>query len=155
MIIMRKVKLSYLFSLVTAILYGFLLDGGMALVSLIPVDLVVIRILLYVSGMLLCSTGIALLFHTYISSEAYELFVKELSTKFHVDIHKFKTIYNCSSCIIAILLSFLFFGFGHFEGIKFCTVLCALLNGTLIKLASKLLEKIWVFRDAFSLKKYF
>ncbi|MBE6549606.1 MAG: hypothetical protein E7670_04175 [Ruminococcaceae bacterium] len=154
-IFLRKAKLSYLFSLVTAVIYGLLLDCSIALISFVPFDTMLMRILFYVFGMLLCSCGVALLFHTYISPEAYELFVKEISAKYNINIHKFKTIYDCASCLIAIALSFAFFGFWHFEGINVGTVICALLNGTLIKMFTKILEKIWTFGDALPFKKYF
>lgn len=155
MVIVKKVKLSYFFSLVTAVLYGFMLDGALAVTSLIPLPSITARIIMYIIGMPLCSAGVSLLFHTYISPEAYEMFVKEVSSKFGLDIHKFKTGYDCTSCVIGIILSFAFFGFGHFEGINVGTVVCALLNGTMINMFSGLFEKIWVFEDRFSLKKYF
>ncbi len=154
-IILRRIKLSYLFSFVTAVLYGFLLDGFMALVALIPVETLIFRIVLYVVGMLFCSVGVSLLFHTYISPEAYELFVKEVSARIGMDIHKFKTLYDCASCLIAVALSFAFFGLWHFEGVRWGTVICALVNGTLIGLCTKLLEKLWRFEDRLPLRKYF
>lgn len=155
MIILRRVKLSYFFSFVTAVLYGLLLDGSIAVVAFLPYGSLAWRLLFYAVGMLCSSTGVALLFHTYISPEAYELFVKEISTRFGFDIHKCKTLYDCASCLIAIVLSFAFFGWWHFEGIKLGTVFCAFLNGTLIRLFTKLLEKRWTFEDALPLKKYF
>ena len=155
MLILRRAKLSYWFSMVTAVLYGLLLDGGIALVSLLPDVNLVGRIALYFVGMLLSSLGVSLLFHTYISPEAYELFVKEVSGKYGIDLHKFKTLYDCASCLVAIVLSFAFFGWWHFEGIRWGTVLCALLNGSIIHLFSKLLEKLWHFQDGLPLKKYF
>ena len=155
MLIVRRAKLSYLFSLVTAVIYGLLLDGAMALLALLPDGYLALNAGLYVVGMLLCSAGISLLFHTYISPEAYEMFVREVSQHFHLDIHKFKTAYDCASCLISILMSFIFFGLWHFEGIKFGTVLCALLNGFLISQFTKLFERKFEFKDRFSLKKYF
>lgn len=155
MIIVRRVKLSYFFSLVTAFLYGVMLDGALAVTSLIPLPDLTSRIVMYAIGMPLCSAGVSLLFHTYISPEAYEMFVKEVSSHFGFEIHKFKTAYDCTSCVIGIILSFAFFGMWHFEGVNVGTVICALLNGTLINMFSKLFEKKWVFKDRFSFKKYF
>ena len=83
------------------------------------------------------------------------MFVREVSQHFRLDIHKFKTAYDCASCLISILMSFIFFGLWHFEGIKFGTVLCALLNGFLISQFTKLFERKFEFKDRFSLKKYF
>ncbi len=154
-LILHKKKLSYLFSFVTALFYGFLLDQFMAVIALVSYDTMIFRVICYIAGMLLCATGVSLLFHTYISPEAYELFVKEMSAKLHVDINRFKTIYDCTSCVISILLSFLFFGFGHFEGVKWGTVICAILNGWFIGRITILCEKIFEFRDGLSFRKYF
>ena len=155
MVILRKVKLSYFFSFVTAVIYGFMLDGSIAAVSWIPWSGLASNIFFYLAGMLLCSIGVSLLFHTYLSPEAYELFVKEVSSKFHIDIHKCKKVYDCASCLLAIVLSFAFFGLWHFEGVKWGTIVCALVNGSIIGLCTKALEKIWTFEDKFALKKYF
>lgn len=154
-IVLKKFKLSYLFSFVTAVIYGIILDLMMLCVSYIPNDTLAIRILLYILGLLGCAIGVSLLFHTYISPEVYELFVKEISAKLNIDINKFKTIYDCSSCVIAIIMSFVFFGLWHFEGVKIGTVICALLNGLTIGLSSKVFEKLFVFKDGLKLRKYF
>lgn len=154
-IILRKAKLSYLFSFVTAVIYGFVLDTSISLVALLPFETFIANIIYYAVGLLLCTLGISLLFHTYISPEAYELFVKEISAKHNIDIHKLKTIYDCVSCVISIILSFAFFGLWNFEGVKLGTIICALINGTLIGLWSKFLEKKFIFKDKFKLKKFF
>lgn len=154
-LILRRIKLSYFFSFVTAVLYGLTLDGAMALIALLPEGSFGVKLGWFLIGMLLCSIGVSLLFHTYISPEAYELFVKEISAKLQKDIHKCKTAYDCVSCLIAILLSFLFFGFGHFEGVKLGTIFCALVNGSLIGRCTAWFEKRWDFQDGLPFRKYF
>lgn len=154
-LILQKMNLSYLFSFVTAVIYGFVLDAAIAMVALIPDNRMLFRMMCYVVGLVLCTIGVSFLFHTYISPEAYELFVKEVAVKWNVPITKCKTIYDCTSCIISILLSFLFFGFGHFEGIKWGTIVCALLNGWLIGKMTILLESMFEFKDGMPLRKYF
>lgn len=154
-LILRRIKLSYFFSFVTAVLYGLTLDGAMALIALLPEGSFGVKLGWFLIGMLLCSIGVSLLFHTYISPEAYELFVKEISAKLQRDIHKCKTAYDCVSCLIAILLSFLFFGFGHFEGVKLGTIFCALVNGSLIGRCTAWFEKRWDFQDGLPFRKYF
>lgn len=154
-IVLRKFKKSYLFSFVTAVIYGFALDLSMRMVGLLPLDGVMGRLLLYLTGMLLCAAGVAFLFHTYISPEAYELFVKELSKKFGLRIDKVKTVYDCCSCLLGVLLSFMFFGFGHFEGVKFGTLICAVVNGWLIGRIGNIIEGLFTFRDALSLHTEF
>lgn len=151
MAVLRRVRVSYFFSFVTAVIYGFLLDGAMAAVALIPHESLVPRLALYGSGLLFCAAGVSLLFHTYIAPEVYELFVKEASAKYGVDIHTFKTGYDCASCLVAILLSFAFFGLWHFEGVKLGTIFCALINGWVIGRCSRFFEKYWEFQDALKL----
>ncbi|HWS43439.1 MAG TPA: DUF6198 family protein [Pseudoflavonifractor sp.] len=151
MVVLRRFRFSYLFSFVTAILYGLVLDGAMAAVARIPHENLVPRLALYGSGLLLCAAGVSLLFHTYIAPEVYELFVKEVSARYGVDVHAFKTGYDCVSCLAAICLSFAFFGLWHFEGVKLGTVFCALINGWVIGRCSHFLENHWEFQDGLKL----
>ena len=154
-LLLRRFRPSYLFSFATAVLYGFTLDGAMAAVAMLPGTETTARVLFYIFGMILCSLGVSLLFHTYISPEVYELWVKEMSARTGIEIHKYKTGYDCVSCVIGVMLSFMFFGFGHFEGVKFGTILCALCNGFIIGCFTRALEKIWYFRDGLNLRRYF
>lgn len=153
--VMRSFKRSYIFSFVTAVLYGTLLDIAMNLIAPLPESDFATRILWYTLGTVFCSFAVSLFFHTYISPEAYELIVKELSAKYKLNINKVKTAYDCISTLLGIILSFSFFGFGVFEGVKLGTVICALINGFLIGRFTKLLEKYFVFKNRFKLEKYF
>lgn len=155
MIVLRKVKISYLFSFVTAVVYGFVLDICMYLVSVVPSEAIYIRITFYVFGIILCSLGVSLLFHTYIAPEVYELCVKLLSDKYKIEISKFKTGYDCASCAIGIILSFAFFGMWQFVGVKLGTIICALINGITIGFISRVLEKHFDFSDRFKLRRFF
>ena len=154
-LVMRRFKLHYLFSFVTAVLYGTLLDLAMGIMAPLPETTFFLRVLWYLLGTVFCSLAVSLFFHTYISPEAYELIVKEISQKLNCDINKVKTAYDCLSTLLGVVLSFAFFGFGVFEGVKLGTVVCALVNGFLIGQFTKLLEKGFVFKDKFNLAKYF
>ena len=152
---MKKFKKKYLFSFVTAFLYGNTLDLMMKGVALVPRDRMVFRLVFYILGLFFCAIGVSMFFHTYISPEAYELFVKEMAEHYNKDINKTKTIYDCTSCALAVALSFVFFGFMHFEGVKAGTVVCALINGYTIGKCSLFLETRFEIKDAFSLRRYF
>lgn len=153
-IVQRCVRIRYVLSFATALLYGLILDGLMAAASILPVTLPV-RIAEYILGMIASAAGVSMLFHTYFPPEAYELFVKEIAQRAHMPVHRFKTIYDCTSCALSVLLSFAFFGFGVFEGVKWGTVLCALVNGTVIGLFTRLLEKSFEFRDLLPWRGFF
>lgn len=154
-LIMRRFKLSCLFSFVTAVIYGFILDFLMGVILHIGADTIIIRIVLFAAGTVICALGVALLFNTYITPEAYELFVKEIAAKTGRPVSLVKTVYDLISCAIGVALSFIFFGFMHFEGVKLGTVVCALVNGPLIGLISKWLSKTFEFRDALPWRSFF
>ena len=155
MIAIRKCKLSYLFSFVTAFIYGMVLDLCMALVSELPVDKLGLRIVYYILGMLLGAIGISLFFHTYIAPEVYELFVKEVSSKYGIEIHRFKTGYDICSLLVGVILSFCFFGLWVFKGVKWGTIVCALINGFTISLCTKFFEHFFEFKDGLNLRRFF
>ncbi|MBR3796621.1 MAG: hypothetical protein IKK34_11460 [Clostridia bacterium] len=152
---MRRFRRVYLLSFGTAVLYGFTLDAMLALAAPLGADSFALRVLWYVLGMVVCSLGVALFFKTYISPEAYELFVKEIAGRTGQPIAKVKTIYDCVSCLLSVIMSFAFFGFGHFEGVKLGTVICALVNGAIIGAISAWLDRTFDLRDALALRSFF
>ena len=151
----KKYRPYFLFSFVTAVLYGFLLDGWMALTAALPADGFALRCLWYVLGILLGAASIAFFFKTYIAPEVYELLVKEIAQKLQRPTHRVKTVYDCVSCAVAVLMSFAFFGLWRFEGVKLGTVICALVNGFLIGRCTALYERLFEFTDALPWRKYF
>ena len=152
---MGRFRRSYLFSFVTAVLYGAVLDRCISGVALLPGAGMAMRLLCYVLGLLLCASGVALLFHSYISPEAYELVVKEIAARQRWDLGRVKTVYDCISCAAGVALSFAFFGWGQFEGVKAGTILCALVNGWLIGWIDRWLNKSFEFRDGVKLRGLF
>ena len=147
MCLLRQVKLRYFLSFLTAIFYGLVLDGGSALLALLPAPAVWQRLTAYICGDLGICAGVALVFHTYLPPEAYELFVLELSRKFRLRLAACKTCYDCASLAVAVGMSFALLG--GLQGVGVGTVVCALLNGTLINLFCRILEHFWKFEDKF------
>lgn len=154
-ILLQRFRLTYLFAFVASVIYGFMLDGCTALMALLPFAGIWYRLICYLLGLLICAIGVALLFHTYLTPELYELFVMEIAEKLHWKTHRFKMIYDCVSCLLGVVLSFAFFGMWHFEGVKLGTILCALVNGTLIGWCSRTMEHIWNFEDLLPLRRFF
>ena len=154
-LVLRRFKRSYLFSFVTAVLYGFALDGALLLAAFLPCTGLALRILYYVIGTLMGAVSIALLFHTYFTPEAYELFVKEIADRTGKEISRVKTVYDIASLLVSVLLSFLFFGLWHFEGVKIGTLITALTNGFLIGKVGTWLDRTFDFKDALPFQKVF
>ena len=150
-LVMRKFKTGYLLSFATAFFYGLVLDGALSLVGLLPFRGILWRVIFYCAGLVTCAIGVALLLHTYFPPEAYELVVKELSQKFHATVGKTKTVYDCCSCFLSVVLSLVFFR--SFVGVKWGTILCAAVNGWLIGKVSGYLENNFLWKDAFPWRK--
>ncbi|MGN1295381.1 MAG: YitT family protein [Bacilli bacterium] len=154
-LVIRKFKVIYLFSFLTAILYGLCLDGWTLLVNLIEMNHIAVRIVFYIVGFLLTALSVAFLYNTYICPVVYELFVKETSKRYKLNLYRFKTMFDISFLLIAIILSFSFFGWMKLVGVGVGTICVALLNGTVIGLFSKMLNHFFVFSDAFKFRKFF
>lgn len=154
-LILRRFKLSYLFSFVTAVFYGVILDIVMLPTAYLPDSSFGMRTVLYVLGMVACSVGISFMFRTYLSPEVYELLVKELSGHFGMELHRFKRLYDISNTLVGVALSFVFFGLWHFEGVKLGTIFCALINGPMIGAISAWLDRRYEFYDARNWRTFF
>lgn len=155
-IVIRKFKISYFFSFVTAVIYGYVLDLLLYICGESVPNSIILRIGFFVLGMLSCALGVSSMFHTYIAPESYELFVKEVSLKFNKDIHKFKTGYDIVSLCVGIGLSLILFGLKWPIGLNIGTVILAIVNGYIISLFSKFYNNHFEFKDAFpKFKKLF
>lgn len=152
---LRRFRIGWLFSFATAVIFGFVLDGFMLLFAFLPVYNIWFRILWYAVGIVICAIGVAFMFHTYLAPEVYDLCVKEITAKSQKPLGRIKLIFDYTSCAFAVVLSFCFFGFGHFEGVKIGTIICALVNGHLIGFFGRLMDKHLQIRDMFPLRKYF
>lgn len=148
-LLVQRFHWSYLFSFVTALFYGFVLDRALSLLPHLSMDSFGLRILFFVMGLFLCAIGVSFVLHTYLSPEVYELLIRELSARYTWKLGKVKMIYDCTSCLIAIALSFAFFGLFRFHGIGVGTVISALVNGTLISFVSRFLESHFALLPAF------
>ena len=154
-VVVRRFRISYLFSFVTAVIYGFILDLVLLIMPPVAPDDWAVRIAFFIIGEICCAIGVSMMFRTYISPEAYELFVAQVAQTYGKKTGVVKTVYDCVSCAVGIALSFLFFGFGVFVGVSWGTIVCALTNGFIISLFSKLWDRIFVFKDGLPLRKLF
>lgn len=150
MLILKRVRLIYFLTFATTVIYGLLLDASMLALPQIAVGNYGLRIAVYIIGVLLCTSAIALFFKTYLPPAAYEVFVKNVSRKFGIKLFNFKTAFDISFCLIAAVMSLVFFG--EIRGIGVGTVLCALIYGSLIGLFTKHFDTFWCFKNAFNLK---
>lgn len=155
MILLRKVKLRYFLSFVVAIFYGIILDFGMAVTATLLPDAadVTVRVVVYIAGDLAVCGGIALILRSYLPPEVYEMFVKEVAKRGNFPISTVKTLYDCASLLVAVLMSLALLG--KIEGVGIATVICAFINGYIIGKSGQLIEKVWEFKDIFKLRRKF
>ena len=153
MAMLRKVKAIYFLSILSAVIYGSMLDGAMWLVGLISVDSIWVRIILYALGVLTCTASLSLLFYSYLPPAAYEMLVKQLSAKFDWKLTWVKTVYDLCSMAVSVGLSMVLLG--RIEAVGIGTVICAVSYGFLIGGFSKLFSRVWEFQDRFNLRKFF
>ena len=154
-LLLRKFKFGYLFSLMAGVIYGLFLDMWMMIFKDVNVVNFVSRVIFFIIAQVVTAYGLALAFKSYFPPAAYDFFVKEVSNYFNIKLSLFKTAFDITFCIISIILSFLIFGFGHFEGIKLGTIIISLVNGTTIGIATSHIEKLFTFYDIYPLRKIF
>lgn len=152
--VVGRFKPCYLMAFVTAVIYGLVLDAFMAAAEYLGEPGIAMRGAYYALGLAVCAAGVACMFKTYLMPEAYELIVKELTEKTGRDAGLVKTVYDLSSCAVAVILSFAFFGFGVFRGVHAGTILCALINGRTISAISNWMDAHFEFVDSLPLRKF-
>lgn len=152
-VIIRKVRIAYLMSVASAVVYGALLDLACWLVNFIPAGYLAVRIILFALGMVLTAVAVAFFFNTYLAPCAYDFFVRVVGKEKNLDMRKWKLAFDFSMLGIAVLLSLILFH--KFVGVNFGTLIMAALNGNLIAFFSNQMQKRIDFYDRFPIAKYF
>ena len=131
-ILRRKFQPIQLLQLPLSFVFGWFTDFGMWLVSFIPVNTYVMRIIMVVAGIVILGFGISLSVIADVIMNSGEAFVKAVSDTFNKDFGNVKIVFDVIYVMIAIVLSLLFFDFtvvGTREG----TIISALLTGVVVK----------------------
>ena len=160
-LIMRKIKIWYLDAFLTCLIYGCFLDFFRKVIPVFNPEItnpeslsLAFRIFLFSGGMILTAFALAVFFRVYFCPQVYDFFVRELTKKFNVSKIKFKTIFDMSFLLTAVILSLVFFH--KFNGIGLGTVVMTLVNGTIIGLACKIVDSLFEFKAIFpKLEKVF
>ena len=135
-------------------IYGTILDMWRAVIPILNPEItapgsmpIAVRIILFVFGELLNAAMVALFFKSYIYPLVTEFFVKGMSKRYNIDINKFKKIFDLCGLAVSVMLTLVFFK--RFVGIKWGTVVIALINGELIGFFSRLFDKYFETVDLF------
>lgn len=145
-ITMKQIRLLYLGSFLSGMIYGFLLDMWRLLVPYFNPDVyapgtlpVHIRVIFFITGFFINALGATLYFKNRFYPQVYEFFVKGISEKYHIDLSKFKLKFDLMFLILSVLISFIMYH--KLVGIGIGTLIMACLNGPLIGVYSKWFDK--------------
>ena len=149
-LLLRQVRLTFFFSFFTCLIYGAVLDLWRLVIPLFnpavtpPGSMAFpLRCVLFAGGMILTAFSVALFYRTYLYPQVYDFFVKAVCERFPFDRTKFKICFDAGCLLIAVLLTLVFFG--RFNGIGVGTLIMTALNGVLIGLFGKILDRFFTF----------
>ena len=112
------------------------------------------RIVLFITGMLLTSLGVALFINTYLAPCAYDYFVRTVVEEKKLDLRKFKLGFDFAFLVLSAVLTLTLFK--KFIGITWGTLVIAACNGNIIAFINKQMNRHFEFFNAFpGLAKYF
>lgn len=161
-LILQRFNLYFLFSFLSGFLMGTLFDVVEALLTKIPTGSLWLfshetgaRVCLLFLGIILYSAGVSLLLFSYFAPEVYELFVDELSLAYGWRFPLVKTIYDCASILLALVISFIALGHVDLRGVGLGSVIFAILDGGFIALFSALNKRIIRGVDLLPWRRFF
>ena len=144
MLIVRRIRLKYFLSFLTAVIYGKVLDLMLLLLGGgDPFENMAVRIVCFVAGGTITAVAIAFFFRTYLPLQIYELFVTECASAFNRPNEKVKFMFDAGCLVLSIALPLVLLH--SLEGIGVGTVLLTLCNAPIISLSGKLLDRIFDF----------
>lgn len=153
-IIIRKFNWRYLLSFIEAVIYGYILNFFLWLLSGITVDAVWLRWVMLLIGDCFTAFGVACFFRTYMPLQIYELFVSEFTNSFKLSIAKVKWVFDILLLIISIILAVTLFDdiktfdwskiyCTSFHNIGLGTLVTTIINSPIISLMGKLIDKFF------------
>ena len=138
-ILRRDFRLYQLLQVPLSFLFGWFTDFGMFLVSRIPTDLYVYRMILVVAGTIVVGLGVYLSVTANVIMNSGEAFVKAVSDKTGKEFGNVKIGFDISCVTIAVVLSLLFFR-GHILGTREGTLIAAIFTGVVVKFCNRHLK---------------
>lgn len=153
-ILLRKFNVKFLFTFLVAVIYGYVLNFFIWLLSGVEFNEVWVRWVMLIVGDTITALGVASFFRTTYPLQVYELFVSKTAYKFEVSINRVKSIFDISLLIVSIILALTLFGdvttfdwstiyYNSFHSIGLGTILTTLINSPLIALTGKVIDKIF------------
>ncbi len=152
-LVVLKVKISYVLSIAVGVIYGYLLDMWLLILGPEPFQEIWLRYVMLIVGDIITATGVACFFRTYLPMQSYDIFVKDVSNRYKLNINIVKPVYDFSLLALSIVLAFTLFGDVNefdwskiyetsFHNLGLGTVITTIINAPLITIIGKGLDKI-------------
>lgn len=140
LLLRKNFKLIQLLQIPLSFLFGWFTDISMMIVSPIPVNSYIIRILMVVTGIVIMAFGISLSVIADVIMNAGEAFVKAISDISNKKFGNVKIFFDILCVLIAVVLSLIFFDF-KLVGTREGTVISAVFTGFVVNFFTKLCKK--------------
>lgn len=121
-------------------LFGWFTDLGMRIVSFIPADDYLIRLVMVIVGIVVLGFGISLSVIANVIMNAGEAFVKAVADKLQKEFGNVKIVFDVMCVVLSLILSLVFFDF-TIVGTREGTVISALLTGVVVKFFCNILKQ--------------
>ena len=149
----RRFNWRYLLAFAVAVLYGYVLDFFLWVLSGVSFDAVWLRFVMLLLGDAVTAFGVACFFRTYMPLQVYELFVAELADRFGLPLEKIKLGFDMSLLALSLLLAFTLFGdiksldlttvwYTSFHSIGSGTLITVAINSPLIAFMGKIVDRV-------------
>ena len=138
-ILRKRFQPIQLLQILLSFLFGWFTNFGMWVVSFIPVNAYIIRLVMVIVGVVILGFGISLSVIANVIMNSGEAFVKAVSDQIHKEFGNVKIAFDILCVIMALLLSLLFFDFS-IVGTREGTIISALLTGIVVKFFTKRLQ---------------
>ena len=148
----RRFNWRYLLAFFVAVVYGYTMNFFLWILGGVSFDVTWLRWVMLIVGDIVTAFGVACFFHTYMPLQVFELFVAEVTDRYHLRIDRVKTVFDLSLLAVSVTLALVLFGdaadfdwasIGHnsFHSIGLGTLVTTAINSPLISLMSHLIKR--------------
>lgn len=147
-----RIKISYILSFIAAVVYGLFLDAvSKWTAGLLPHSLLE-RIAFYAAGYILLCVAVAIFFTCKAPLMPYDIFIREVASRYKMSIPKFKWIFDISCVITALTLSLAITG--KIRGIGIGTLIFAFTVSPAVSVLMKFINAKFEFKPLLKDKEF-
>ena len=148
----RRFNWRYLLAFLVAVIYGYTMNFFLWILGGVSFDATWLRWVMLIVGDVFVAFGVACFFHTYMPLQVFELFVAELTDRYHLNISRVKMVFDLTLLLASVSLALLVFGdvrtfdwsslgYNSFHSIGLGTLVTTVINSPLISLMSRLIRR--------------